>query len=194
MVDTQDTRSSRGLSRRDMIKGAAVAGAAAWTAPVIIDSLSSPAGAFSGTCHKYYIKFAVRGSGAGTAWANVGKCYCAEPACPNSGFPNGSGTTSGYTHLCSGSGVCTTNNTPQGPVTFSPTTANATSYTVTLPPGCEFDTAKTNFGAVGNYDFGGSSGACSNASISGDKKSATYTTVVSGKTLDYAYAEFCCPS
>jgi hypothetical protein len=36
-----------GLSRRDMIKGAAVAGAAAWTAPVILDSLTSPAAAGS---------------------------------------------------------------------------------------------------------------------------------------------------
>jgi hypothetical protein len=36
-----------GLSRRDMIRGAAVAGAAAWTAPIIIDSLTSPAAAQS---------------------------------------------------------------------------------------------------------------------------------------------------
>jgi hypothetical protein len=45
----------RGLSRRDMIKASAAAGVAAWTAPVIIDSLVSPAAAFSGTlppgCH-----------------------------------------------------------------------------------------------------------------------------------------------
>ena len=39
---------AEGLSRRDMIKGAAVAGAAAWTAPMIIDSLTSPAAAASG--------------------------------------------------------------------------------------------------------------------------------------------------
>jgi len=39
---------AEGLSRRDMIKGAAVAGAAAWTAPMIIDSLTSPAAAGSG--------------------------------------------------------------------------------------------------------------------------------------------------
>jgi hypothetical protein len=38
----------RGLSRRDMIKGAAAAGVAAWTAPVILDSLMSPAAAASG--------------------------------------------------------------------------------------------------------------------------------------------------
>lgn len=39
-----------GLSRRDAIKAAGIAGAAAWTAPVIIDSLSSPAAAASATC------------------------------------------------------------------------------------------------------------------------------------------------
>jgi hypothetical protein len=50
MPDT-DGRSTeateRGLSRRQMIKASAVAGAAAWTAPVIIDSLRSPAAAES---------------------------------------------------------------------------------------------------------------------------------------------------
>ena len=38
---------SGSIDRRTLIKGAAVAGAAAWTAPVIIDSLSSPAAAGS---------------------------------------------------------------------------------------------------------------------------------------------------
>jgi hypothetical protein len=36
-----------GLSRRDLIRASALAGAAAWTAPVIIDSLASPAAAES---------------------------------------------------------------------------------------------------------------------------------------------------
>jgi hypothetical protein len=39
---------SPGLSRRQMIKASAVAGAAAWTAPMIVDSLASPAAAASG--------------------------------------------------------------------------------------------------------------------------------------------------
>jgi hypothetical protein len=39
---------SEGIDRRTLIKSAAVAGAAAWTAPVIIDSLASPAAAASG--------------------------------------------------------------------------------------------------------------------------------------------------
>ncbi|MFN8024854.1 MAG: twin-arginine translocation signal domain-containing protein [Acidimicrobiia bacterium] len=42
-IDTGPSRD--GLSRRTLIKGAAVAGAAAWTAPVLVDSLSSPAAA-----------------------------------------------------------------------------------------------------------------------------------------------------
>jgi len=61
-VDTAEPRERRGLSRRDMIKGAAVAGAAAWTAPVIIDSLISPAAAFSGACTKYVVKLQTDGS------------------------------------------------------------------------------------------------------------------------------------
>jgi hypothetical protein len=46
----------RGIGRRALIKRAAAAGAVAWTAPVILDSLSSPAAAFScGTCFKFGI-------------------------------------------------------------------------------------------------------------------------------------------
>jgi hypothetical protein len=37
----------RGLTRRQMIRASAVAGAAAWTAPMIVDSLASPAAAAS---------------------------------------------------------------------------------------------------------------------------------------------------
>jgi hypothetical protein len=47
MADDFTNDERRGLSRRDMIKAAGIAGAAAWTAPVIIDSLSSPAAAGS---------------------------------------------------------------------------------------------------------------------------------------------------
>lgn len=39
--------SSRGLTRRELIKRSAAVGTVAWTAPVIIGSLSSPAAAFS---------------------------------------------------------------------------------------------------------------------------------------------------
>ncbi len=44
-----------GLSRRDLIKRAAAAGTVAWTAPLIVDSLASPAGAVTmeSGCFKY---------------------------------------------------------------------------------------------------------------------------------------------
>jgi hypothetical protein len=48
MADVVEQGERRGLSRRDLIKASAAAGAAAWTAPVIIDSLASPAAAASG--------------------------------------------------------------------------------------------------------------------------------------------------
>ena len=47
MADVVEPGERNGLSRRQMIKASAVAGAAVWTAPVIIDSLSSPAAAGS---------------------------------------------------------------------------------------------------------------------------------------------------
>src|SRR6478752_6566502 len=53
--DAPRGRERRGLSRRQMIKASAVAGAAAWTAPVIIDSLASPAAADS-ACIPYWVK------------------------------------------------------------------------------------------------------------------------------------------
>jgi hypothetical protein len=55
VVVRDDTDS--GIDRRTLIKGAAAAGVAAWTAPVVIDSLAAPVGAQNGTpaagCFKY---------------------------------------------------------------------------------------------------------------------------------------------
>jgi hypothetical protein len=65
MADVGEQGERRGLSRRDLIKASAVAGAAAWTAPVIIDSLASPAAAQSGglptTCSYALIVFSFGG-------------------------------------------------------------------------------------------------------------------------------------
>lgn len=49
MADAE-THPRTGLTRREMIRASAVAGAAAWSAPVIVDSLSSPAAAGSVQC------------------------------------------------------------------------------------------------------------------------------------------------
>ena len=65
---------STGLDRRTLIKAAAVAGGVAWTAPVIIDSLASPAAAGTGT-----------GTGTGVLapgqyWYLFKATYSADPA------------------------------------------------------------------------------------------------------------------
>ena len=39
------TDEQRGLSRRDLIKRGVIAGGLAWTAPVLVQSITSPAGA-----------------------------------------------------------------------------------------------------------------------------------------------------
>jgi hypothetical protein len=53
---------SAGPTRRELIRNAAVAGGAAWAAPVIIDSLASPAAAVTvGPCN-YYV-FSIRRDG-----------------------------------------------------------------------------------------------------------------------------------
>src|SRR5947199_10678268 len=66
MADVVEQGERKGLSRRDMIKAAGIAGAAAWTAPVIVDSLSSPAAAASGNtginCSKSILFFRIPGS------------------------------------------------------------------------------------------------------------------------------------
>jgi hypothetical protein len=125
MVDTgQDIRNSRGLSRRDMIKGAAVAGAAAWTAPMIIDSLTSPAAAASG-CNIYWVKV-----------TSTGTCFS---ACPGSGdgysFPVNDAKWAGS---CSHPSGCDAGDGS----THMPTVTNENSdyFKVVLPTGCRFST------------------------------------------------------
>jgi hypothetical protein len=114
-VEAQDGR--KGLSRRDMIKASAAAGAVAWTAPVIIDSLSSPAAAVSGctgtsvTMSWIYILFTIPAGGIFVTGFSTGDKAC------NSGGKNNGGTR------------CNT--------TFSkgdkwPACTNATGYTITL--------------------------------------------------------------
>jgi hypothetical protein len=188
-----------GLSRRQMIRASAVAGAAAWTAPMIIDSLSSPAAAGS-QCFKYYVKLLVRYS-SGKDYSQMGQCYCADPAC-NSGCPSGascaSGAATGYIHLCSGSGFCGAPATSPG-ITLTPIggtpgsydTDPPTSVTVTLNnANCYFskDRSRTNFDGIGNHNW--PTAACAAATISANGKTATYDNT--GKDLDFAYAEFCC--
>jgi hypothetical protein len=110
-VQTTERPGKRGLSRRDMIRGAAVAGAAAWTAPMIIDSLTSPAAAYSGTCVKYAVKLQPRFNTTAAQPLDYDACFggIANTACfpasdakwGGSGSAPTSSCTSGSLNACS---------------------------------------------------------------------------------------------
>src|SRR5436190_4820159 len=116
MAEELQQGARRGLSRRDMIKASAAAGAAAWTAPVIIDSLASPAAAASPSCTGtsvtmswIYILFQVPAGGIFVTGFSTGDKAC------NSGGKNNGGTR------------CNAN-----AGTKWPACTNATGYTITL--------------------------------------------------------------
>jgi hypothetical protein len=130
---------SRGLDRRTLIKGAAIAGAAAWTAPVIIDSLASPAAAFTPvvcascstgtTVHQASYHVTNTGSnGTATCQAMSAPTGC-QPTCYHGGnddcsvpftvAPNKSGNSAGVVFTMNASG------TFLGGTTYSGTTCNA---------------------------------------------------------------------
>lgn len=93
-----DRDGSRGVGRRALIRGAAAAGMAAWTAPAIIDSLASPAAAATVSgCFQVGVRLNQRVGSASTAtwtsWTNgpqsmgtfiVPLGNCGSPACPGS--------------------------------------------------------------------------------------------------------------
>lgn len=181
-----------------MLRASIGAGAAAWAAPVIIDSLTSPAGALS-PCVKYYVKF-----------TSAGACYNANPSCSSStsSLTNNNTVGSSYTKICATSNP---SSHPRFPTyTNDALTQNGITYDlIELKPGCEFSPAQTDFVVVGNYNFstsktcralppGGSSvtgPASGSVGIyqSGGRK-AWIATSFGGQTLNYTYLEFCCIS
>jgi len=86
---------TREFGRRTMIKGAAVAAVAAWTAPVVLDSLTSPAAAASTspiTCSWFYLLFKKPGDST-VYWTGSNANTC------NTLSTNNAGT---YSKTCSG--------------------------------------------------------------------------------------------
>lgn len=74
----------RGIDRRSLIKRAAAAGAVAWTAPVIFDSLASPAAA--GTCGTIYrVEIRMNVNCASTSSSGVGG-WVSDEACTTSDY------------------------------------------------------------------------------------------------------------
>ncbi len=89
-------RTRDGLSRRELIRGAAAAGAAAWSAPIIVGSIASPAAAATPACNKFYIKLRVpttyvdRTGNGHDEWEVTDDPYCFDAA-PSCGFVLASG-------------------------------------------------------------------------------------------------------
>jgi hypothetical protein len=110
-----------GIDRRTMIKRAAAAGAVAWTAPVIIGSLTSPAAAQ--TCESIRaarINFTDSGEGLGT-------CV----VIPGAGNPT----------------ICPEGPSQSGAILSCLTPSEGTtSWTITLPAGCTFIQACATYG------------------------------------------------
>jgi hypothetical protein len=103
----------RGIDRRTLIKRAAATGAVAWTAPLIIDSLASPAAALTCTGNCFLVQFGPAGAGApncNTTSQTVATGAGLAP-CPSLGSSNCSSITSvaaGFTpaNACLSSAAC----------------------------------------------------------------------------------------
>ena len=107
--DFTPRESGRGVNRRQMIKAAGIAGAAVWTAPMIVDSLASPAAAVTVTPGCFRIHYTVAtascsaspstaATGCGTTGTTCGTPAGSNPsdvlACLSQTTPNPCGTTS----------------------------------------------------------------------------------------------------
>jgi len=192
-----------------MIKGAAVAGAAAWTAPVIIDSLTSPAAAAS-ACVKYFAKYGVRGASpcncpgngpgyvvtsGGTNTSNSGITFPVSGdkwggAC--SGGPSGCGLVSGSVNKIA-----------------SVSSPDGNGYRkVTLVAGCRFSSTSTSDWQVGGR-YGTSDPGDRYIQVQGNTSTSGYGYITnegntawvldlyptdSSRGLQYFYLQFCCTS
>ena len=135
MSDIETPERRPGIDRRTLIKRAAATGAVAWTAPLIIDSLSSPAAALTCTGNCFLVQFPPAGT-AGGANCNVSSQTVGtgtQAPCPNLSSSNCGSTTSisaGFTiaSLCLSSTDC---RAATAAVTFTLNTTSTTCFTAT---------------------------------------------------------------
>lgn len=157
------------IDRRTLIKGAAVAGAAAWTAPVIIDSLTSPAAAGTpGACVKQY-------------YARINFSGCADIGAGNACFTK--------------TGVLGCGASPGGNPTI--TDPGGSYYLLTLQGGCAFTSTSevAQFGG-GSCRTITSSTSCTSAPASGNGCYSVGGQVAYVIKTQFSHVdiEYCCPS
>jgi len=152
------------------------------------------------------MKLVGRGTGAGGAYV-PGDCYNAAPLCNNTtkfltgnNAPNSSVCTSNdnYTWVCT-TGSPPGNHTNKFRATFvdsDPTHSGSGTFTITLASGCTFDSTKTSYTAVGNYDWTGSGGNCEAITTTNGANSVVIpksdANTPTPRVLDYMYFEFVC--
>ena len=97
-MDQGSSSQDRHVSRRALIKKSAAVGAAAWTAPVILGSLASPAAA--GTCAKgsFYVAYQ---TSLAELFPNVTANSCSAPTGTNA-HPSAVGLSATFSGTCSG--------------------------------------------------------------------------------------------
>lgn len=150
----------RGMDRRTLIKRAAATGAVAWTAPVILNSLASPAGAITGVqgCFKF------------TKGANTGACSSVTATFDNTCDV----TTTQCTPTTEASGVNLSKYCMAATTACAPTTATVT-FTINAGCSCTFLAARGETNNSTNPALGCGGVLCVNGTIAGGGKSVTFT-------------------
>jgi hypothetical protein len=120
--------SDKGIGRRTIIKRAAAAGAVVWTAPVILDSLASPAGAISCTSGCVLVQFPPNASPEivcnSTSQAVGNTC---TPMSPNCSSPTNVGAGFALSDVCISGVDCQ----PSGVPVFTLNTTSTSCFTPT---------------------------------------------------------------
>lgn len=177
---TESNPPDRGLARRDFIRKAAVAGAIGWTAPLVLQSLTSPASAASANCHFYVFKVTKSNAGNGNpACSNV---IISPATCPTTAAPSVSCPS--YTR-----GLTTA-----APVNFSafacvgtsgPPETELVTFTITTP-GCTFA------GKLAGSVNAACPGSVSLGTVGGTTTTLGPTTVTTKDDFWYAYLAVQC--
>jgi hypothetical protein len=127
----------RGLDRRALIKRAAVTGAIVWTAPVVLDSMVSPAGAFSGTPCSSVTCDTAKPSKTCTWYA-----FRIIPGSTDCGTIGGGGSTcAAITSALAALAAAGINPEEKCPPGTKVTSSTSTTVTFTLGPGCNLAVA-----------------------------------------------------
>ena len=134
-----DSRAQTGMSRRALIRAAAVTGGAAWTAPLIIESVTSPAAAGTPCTCTHYLAAKI-------------ESISTPPATVNRGLTGNDGNAAQWAGFHPTLTLCTGGSAGGCSTTYAlPTYVLATGL-ITLPSGCIFGASGAVFVHYGASD------------------------------------------